>query len=83
MGQLEQATAEARDGRDRFCSWPPQELRRLTTALAGAMELATTAVEIQLAVNEDPDERADERRQTIAAVLERRAHDLAVERARF
>jgi hypothetical protein len=84
LGQLEQALAEARTGRDRFCSWPPQELRRLTVALADAMELATTAVEIQLAVNEEPEDTAPaDRLATIADVLHERAADLARRRAEF
>ncbi len=82
LGQLEQALLSARENRDRFCSWPPQELRRLHTALEDALRLATTAVEIQLAVNEEPEGAPPSTRlETIADVLQERAVDLARRRA--
>lgn len=82
LGQLEQALVDAREGRDRFCSWPPNELRRLVRVLEDAMELAATAVEIQLAVMEEPERtRPVERMKTIADVLHARAADLARRRA--
>lgn len=82
LGQIEQSLVDARDGRDRFCSWPPQELRRLLTQLEDALQLATTAVEIQLAVMEEPERTLPAARlETIADVLHERATELARRRA--
>lgn len=82
LGQLEQALADAREARDRFCSWPPQELRRLVGQLEDAMQLATTAVEIQLAVMQEPERTLPTARlETIADVLRERAAGLAHRRA--
>lgn len=82
LGQLEQALVDARDGRDRFCSWPPNELRRLVRQLEDAMQLATTAVEIQLAVMEEPERTLPAARlETIADALHARAVALAARRA--
>jgi len=83
LGKLEQALVDARaNGRDRFCSWPPQELRRLLADVEDALQLASTAVEIQLAVNEEPEDASSARRQaTIADVLHERAAELARRRS--
>lgn len=83
LGKLEQALVDARDnGRNRFCAFPPGELRRLLTDVEDALELASTAVEIQLAVNEEPETTSPKRRTaTIAAVLHERAAELARRRA--
>jgi len=82
LGKLEATITECRDGRDRFCSWPKGELRRLTTHLQDALDLAATAAELQLAVNEDPADVAPaDLSATIADVLQDRALDLARRRA--
>lgn len=82
LGTLEQALLDARGGRDRFCSWPPGELRRLTTALQDALDIAATASEVQLAVNEEPPGKPPAQlERTIADVLRARAVDEARRRA--
>lgn len=82
LAKIEQAVRDSREGRDRFCSWPPQELRRLVTDLGDALELAMAAVEVQLVANGEPDEQGAGRRGMVDALLAR-ARQLAEDRARL
>jgi hypothetical protein len=81
-GKLEQTLLDARQGRDRFHSWPVGELRRLVGQVYEAIQLAATAADLQLAVNEDPPHaEPGESVALIADLLHERAAELARERA--
>lgn len=76
---LDEALDEARD-HDHFRAHPPGAFRDLLRRVDDALRMAATAVEVQMLLDDEPDDKDAERRRDIAELLHARAAALATER---